>query len=305
MSGGTSTFYKNDVITIENLVGPDAQPVPGTTTSIRFDLRNNGRDPVPKLVVDFFDTQGLTTTVNCAGGKKLSSSSCEFDNVPSLDSRNFAITFQIPGPDEIKGPITLTFNYEISYDYHGSRRIILPIIDTSLESQPVASYQIADPSVGPISADFDPPLGRTVQKDNNQNVQEYWGVKGDSFQIKTKIDMVADTTVGDVQPVVLKAGHVTLSIGSLAVDSQKRCDFKGSGGKISSSFDIVASGNPNSLVCSFISPSFSGAEKIVSVDANYDYTIQILRSATIQITPQKNIGGGTSGSGTSGNGQIV
>lgn len=297
LSSGPASFYSNDVISIENYVLTDSQPVPGGTTSIKFDLRNNGQDPVPRVVVNFFDTQGLSTSVNCNGGTKLSGSSCEYDNIPSLNTRSFSITFNIPGKSDIQGPISLNFNYEIDYDYHGSRRIVLPVIDTSQETQPITQYTISDPSVGPISADFDPPIGRTTQNSNNQPVQEYWGAKGDSFEIKTHFNLVASNTIGTIVPVTLKTGHVKLQLGGISVDSSRRCDFSGSTGTISSTFDVTASGDTNTLVCSFRASSFSTPEKIVSVDALFDYTMQIFRSATVMVTPQKNVGGGTSGSG--------
>ena len=306
LSGGTSNFYKNDVITLENFVLTDSQPIPGSATTVKFDLRNNGQEPVPRVVVNFFDTQGVSTSVICKGGQNLNDHSCEYDNLPSLNSRSFVITFILPGKEDIQGPISLTFNYEIDYDYHGSRRIILPIIDTDQETEPLTKYQISDPSVGPITADFDPPVGRTTQGSNNQQVQEYWGVKGGSFQIKTKLNLVSSNTVGMVSPVVLKTGNVKLNLDSMNVDTNKRCDFSGSSGTVSSSFDVIASGNPNILVCSFQTSDFSTPEKVVSIDASFDYTIQILRSITIKVLPQKNVGGGPSGSGSgSGSGQSV
>jgi len=280
------SFYKNDVITVENYVLTDAEPIPGSTTTIKFNIMNNGDRPVPKAFVNFFDTKNLATNVDCKSGIRLSDSSCEYDNIPSLDDRSFAITFKMPTKEDVKGPITLTFNYEIDYNYQGSRRIILPIIDDTKIKEPITKFQTGQPSIGPVTADFDPPVGRTT-KQNNQVVKEYWGVKGYSFEISVKFSEVASNVVGNVKPVNLTAGRVNLRLSGMVVDPERRCDFSGTSGTIYSAIDVTIPGSPNNLVCNFRALDFTGREKTVAIDANFAYTIQILRSETITIVPQK------------------
>lgn len=292
--GGVSSYYKNDVITVENYVA-ETQPVPGGVATIKFDVMNNADQPVPKAVVNFFDTKGLVTTVNCNGGVSLSDSSCEYDNIPSLESRSFSIIFQIPSKQDIQGLISLAVNYEIDYNYHGSRRIILPIIDPSVK-QPLTQYQISQPSIGPVVADFDPPVGRTTKDQNGNTVQEYWGIKGSSFQIKTKFSNVGSNTVGDMKPTNLTAGQVSLKLNGVSVDSNRRCDFSGSSGTIYSSYDVTIPSGTSSLVCNFIPSDFIGQYKTISIDANFQYQIQILRSETFTINPQEAPSGNPSSS---------
>jgi len=311
--GGISSYYKNDVITVENYVA-ETEPVPGGVAIIKFDVMNNGDRTVPKAVVNFFDTKGLKTTVKCNGGFSLSDSSCEYDNIPSLESRSFTITFQIPSKEDIQGPIKLAVNYEIAYNYQGARRMTLPIIDPSVK-QPLTQYSISDPSIGPIVADFDAPVGRTTVQ-NNQQVKEYWGIKGNSFQIKMKFSSVASSTVGDMKPVNLTAGKISLKLNGVSVDQNRRCDFRGSTGTIYSSYDITVSSNsgtfgisgtPSSggmsmLVCNFIPANFPQLYKTIAIDANFQYEIQILRSETFAINPQQAPSGSQSQTGSGNQG---
>src|SRR3990172_791618 len=69
--GTTGNYYKNDVITVENYVITDSAPIPGSTTTIKFLLRNNGDKPVPSVIVDFYDLKGLPRAVECKNGNRL------------------------------------------------------------------------------------------------------------------------------------------------------------------------------------------------------------------------------------------
>jgi len=286
--GNTGTYYKNDVITLEDYVVTETAPVPGSVTSIKFSLRNNGDKEVPRAVVAFPDTKGLKTDVECKNGNKLNDHACEYRNIPSLEDRSFAINFKIPNTEEIKGSMTFNFNYQIDYDYQGSRRITIPIIDDTKIKQPVTKFQTGQPSIGPITADFDPPVGRTTKRDN-QVINEYWGVKDSPFEIKVNFKQVGSTSVGKVIPTNITAGKASLKLVGMTVDSERICDFTGSGGTIYSKFDVTV---PGSLVCSFKATSFSMQEnavgfKTVSIDASFSYTYLIRRSETIMVTIEK------------------
>lgn len=59
----SSTPYQNDVIVQENYVLTRANPFTDSTTTIRFNLRNLGRDVVPRTIVDFLIYKGWELTV--------------------------------------------------------------------------------------------------------------------------------------------------------------------------------------------------------------------------------------------------
>ena len=289
LGGGPGIQYKNDVITVEDYVITETNPIPGSTTTIKFLLRNNGDREVPRAVVDFYDTKGLKTSVNCKNENQLNDHSCQYTKIASFDDRTFEITFTIPNKEEIdvRGATTFNINYKIEYDYQGSRRITIPVIDDTRLKEPRTKYQTGQPSVGPIVAEFAPPVGRTTKKDS-QVIKEYWGVRNSPFEIKVSFKNVGTTTVGQIKPVNISAGKATLKLTGLHTDSQRRCDFSGTSGTISSKFDITV---PDNLVCNFIA-DFNNVcpptcEKTVAVDALFSYTYSIQRSETLQITVER------------------
>jgi len=283
----TTSYYKNDVITLEDYVVTETSPIPGSSTTIKFTIRNNGDREVPKAIVNFFDTKGFQTDVECKNGNKLNEHACEYTNIPSLDERGFAITFKIPELKELRGSMSFNFNYMISYDYQGSRRITIPIIDDEKIKQPLTKFQTGQPSIGPIAADFDPPVGRTT-KSGNQVVKEYWGVKNSPFEIKVNFKQVGSTAVGTVTPTNITAGKASLKLTGMTVDSERTCDFSGTSGTISSKSDVTV---PATLIC-FFRASFTSVcpptcEKTVAIDALFSYTYSIQRSEAITISTER------------------
>ena len=280
---GPGAFYKNDVITLEDYVITETKPIPGSTTTIKFLIRNNGDKEVPRVRIDFFDTKGIQTEVECKNGNTLSDRECEYNNIESLDERSFAITFKIPDQKDIAGPASFNINYQIEYEYQGSRRITIPVIDFDKIKKPLTKFQTGQPSIGPIAVEFDPPVGSTSRRDS-QIVKEYWGTKGEALEVKVNFKQVSSSSVGQVIPTKVEAGKASLKLIGMTVDGKRRCDFEGTSGTISSKFDVTV---PASIVCNFRADSFAGQEKTVSIDAQFSYTYQIQRSETITINVER------------------
>lgn len=297
----TSTSpYKNDVLVQDQYVLTRANPFAGSTTTIRFYLRNFGSNTVPRADVIFNDMQGLSSTINCQNGAVTGTSTnpgCEFSNIVSLDQRYVSITINMPSADSVKSPIPYTITYQTSFDYSGSRRLIIPVIDDSQENQPKNKFAISDASVGPVTAVFEPPLG-AISRQGNQQVTEYWGVKGDSFEVRMDFSQAVSSTI----PTVIKASNVRLNLQQLNVDPKSTCDFNSG---LASKFDITVGQSQVPLTCSFVAQSFNGAEVSTVVDVNYYYTFTTQNTESFTVMPATGTSA-TSGVGSnSGGGNIV
>ena len=280
--------YQNDVLVQKNYVLTRQNPFTDSSTSIRFNLQNFGRDTVPKAVVDFYDLKGMAHTLTCQGGSQTDDHTCEFTDIQSLDSRYVAITLNTPSSDKIKSPTNLEIFYKIKFDYAGFRRLVIPVIDDSQEAQPQNKYVISDPSVGPITVDFEPPVG-AVATQGNQQVKEYWGVKGDSFDVRMNFKQVIQTNV----PTNITGSNIKLKLQGLSIDSKSKCDFNYG---LTAKFDITVGQTQVPLTCGFRATDFSGPETNTVVDINFAYTFETSKTETITIVPRQ------TESGPAGNG---
>lgn len=278
-----STPYQNDVIVQENYVLTRINPFTDSSTEIRFNIRNAGRDVVPRADILFSDLQGLQGNINCQGGTQIGTEKnpdCEFTNIDSLDSRYVSLTIYTPSADNIKSPQQYQITYKISFDYSGFRRIAIPVVSDPSQ-QPQNKYSVSDPSVGPIEVDIEPPIG-AVSKQNNQQVNEYWGVAGDSFDVRMNFKQAVQTDV----PTKITAGNVKLTLQGLDVDQKSKCDFSSG---LTSNFDITVGQSQVALTCSFVPQQFSTAiaETMTSIDVNYDYNFETTKTETFTVYPRQ------------------
>jgi hypothetical protein len=279
----TTGIYKNDIMVQEQPILTRTNPYTDSSTSIRFYLRNYGRDTVPKAFVNFFDFHGMEHSLTCQGGSQVDDHTCEFTNIPSFENR--FVSFTIYTPSDIPAPTSFVISYEISFDYSGSRRIIIPVIDDMQESEPKNKYSISDPSVGPIAVDFEPPIGAEKQQ-GDQTVTEYWGVKGDSFEVRMNFKQAVETSV----VTNISASDIKLKLQGLSIDSKLSCDFN-SGLTAKSTVSVGQSSVP--LSCFFVPTSFSGSEKMTTIDVNFAYTFDTIKTVTFTVVPRQTSEGGT------------
>jgi len=289
----TSTPYKNDVLVQSQYIVTRSNPYTDSTTSIRFYLRNYGRDVVPRAVVSFDDLSGLpVNSLTCQGGVQTDDHTCEYDNIASLDSRYVAITLNTPSSDIIKAQTDFQIKYKISFDYSGFRRIVIPIAEDP-SVPPTIKYSISDPSVGPIAVDFEPPVG-AVTKQGDQQIKEYWGVAGDSFDVRMNFKQVVQTN----EVTNITGDNIQLKLQGLYVDSQSKCDFDSS---LHGKFVVSVGQSATPVVCSFGAQSFSGPQTSTTIDINFAYTFSTIKTETITVMPRQAEGGTSGSSEGSGN----
>ena len=293
-TSSTTGPYKNEVLVQDNYILTRANPFTDSTTSIRFYLKNFGRDTVPKTVVDFFDLKGLdVNTLVCQGGSRIDDHTCEFTNIPSLDSRYVSLTLNTPSSDIIKSPTNFQISYKISFDYSGFRRLVIPVIDDLQESEPVNKYTISDPSVGPISAEFEPPIG-AEKKQGDQTIKEYWGIKGDSFEVRMNFKQVVETNV----VTNITGSNIKLKLQGLSIDSKSKCDFT-SGLAAKSIISVGQTQTP--LSCFFVATPFYGPEVNTVIDVSFAYTFETIKTETISVIPRQTEGGTNAEGNPNGN----
>lgn len=182
-----------------------------------------------------------------------------------------------PSSDIIKSPTSFQISYKISFDYSGFRRIAIPVIDDSQESQPQNKYSISDPSTGPIEVAFEPPIG-AITKQGNQQVTEYWGIKGDSFDIRMDFKQAVQSAI----PTNISAGNIKLNLQGLTINQHSKCDFNSG---LTANSDITVGNDQVSLSCSFTPQPFSKAETMTVIDVNYAYTFETIKSETFTVYP--------------------
>jgi hypothetical protein len=293
LAGCTSTtsVYKNEVLVQDKYILTRSNPFTDSTTSIRFYLKNYGRDTVPKASVDFFDLKGMDHSLICQGGSQSDDHTCDFTNIQSLDSRYVSLTLNTPSSEIIKSKTDFQISYKISFDYSGFRRLIIPVIDDMQESEPQNKYTISDPSVGPIAADFEPPVGAEM-KQGDQTVKEYWGVKGDSFEVRMNFKQAIQTNV----ITNITGNNIKLKLQGLAIDSKSKCDFNSG---LTSKLTISVGQTQTPLSCYFIATAFTTPETMTVIDANFAYTFETIKTETISVIPRQTEVG-TNAEGSSG-----
>jgi hypothetical protein len=288
----TTTVYRNEVLVQDNYILTRANPFTDSTTSIRFYLKNYGMDTVPSTVVDFFDLKGLeVNNLICQGGSKANEHTCDFSDIESLDSRYVSLTVNTPSSDKIKSQTNFEISYKISFDYSGFRRLIIPVIDDMQETEPQNKYTISDSSVGPIAAEFEPPVGAET-KQGDQTIKEYWGVKGDSFEVRMNFKQAVETNV----VTNITGNNIKLKLQGLSIDSKSKCDFTSG---LAAKFPISVGQTQSPLTCYFIATPFDKSETMTVIDANFAYTFETIKTETISVVPRQTEGG-TNGEGGSG-----
>lgn len=300
IAGCTSSqsVYRNEVLVQDDYVVTRTNPFTDSTTGIRFYLKNYGKDTVPKAVVNFFNLEGLTvSSLICQGGSNVNDHTCEFSNIPSNASRYVSLTLNTPSSKIVKAQTDFQINYKISFDYSGFRKITIPVIDDMQERQPKNKYSVSDPSVGPILVDFEPPLGATTTQ-GNQQVQEYWGVKGDSLEVRMNFRQVVPTNI----LTNIGGNNIRLKLDGLNIDSKSNCDFNSD---LTAKDTISVGQSSTSLSCSFVSNTFSTAEIYANIDVNYAYTFETLKTVIITVTPRQTSEGGSNTEGSNEGGRTV
>lgn len=273
----TEVQFKNDVITIENLVVENLAPYSGTTTSIEFDIQNNGDKRVKELILNFFDLPGFVPeSLDCGVVTTRQGGTCEFrgtESLESLESRHVAITLKA---DRVESPTPFKISFSISYAYSGSREAVIPIVDGQVKKEPSFKFSQSEPSVGPIIFDIQPLLEREKKIDNVQ-IKEYWGVKDRNFVTKFVLRDVGKVE-GVIKSINIPPGNVEFK--ELINLNRNSCEhFDGSGKS-----KISVNKTFNTLICLF-TPKGTQIEFTSIIKLNFIYNYEFIRSVNFVVQP--------------------
>jgi hypothetical protein len=166
------------------------------------------------------------------------------------------------------------------------------------ESEPQNKYTISDPSVGPIAVDFEPPVGAETRQ-GNQVVKEYWGVKGDSFEVRMNFKQAIQTNV----LTNISGSRIKIKLQGLSIDSKSNCDFNSG---LTAKFTVPVGQTQTPLSCFFTATPFSTSETMTVIDVNFAYTFETIKDETFTVTPRQiSEGGASSEGGTNAEGNTV
>jgi len=293
--------YKNDVITIEDYYVSNLKPYAGSEATMEFLVQNNGENPMGRVKVDFFSLSGLTIVeLKCSGtdpeySASRQSAGCTFDStnaagaIEPFDVRK--VTMRLKMPDlELKTPKEFTVSYYVEYDYAGFRVANVPIVDGETVTKASTSFSQSTSSYGPIRLDFELPV-RGEHKENGQTVKEYWGVKGQPFEIKMKFTNVATSKLKDASP-LLKAGKVRLDVKEmlnpmagtgcgLCIGGASGCP----GTNPKYAYPLKDVKVPAEVSCDFKPLGFETPEAMATMSADFSYTYRYVLSEKLSMQP--------------------
>jgi hypothetical protein len=274
--------FKNDIITIDERSVSSTRPRVGGATTIAFNVNNNG-DNDTNVEVNFFDVPGFKVISLYCDEVLSTDTICRFsgsNKIESLNSKRVSLQLQAPDGSVVTKETVFTVSYYVKYDYTGSRRASIPVIDGVTRTAPLSKYYASDSSYGPIAVDFDPPVGLETIVDSS-TVKEYWIVGTNPFQLKMNFESVVSAPAGKVLRVNITSGSVSLdSKGTMGRVSTMPCDFDSS---YKSTKSVAV---PGSLICNFQADLGGQPEMMATADVNFKYTYQIIGSEKFTVQPQ-------------------
>jgi len=268
----------NDIITIESSSISTTTPYPGGTVTINLLIKHNGEKNLERVEVNFFDFPGFELVGLYCDRKKVRGSKCVFQNLEPYDTKEISITFRVPLQNYLKNP---KVSYSIKYEYSGDRGAMIPIIDGVTREEPLASFQQAPPTQGPVVASFELPV-QSWKEEDNRRIPLHWGVKDQPFELKVKFEHRG--TVGGVQDIVIEKGKVVLDIGDelkrAKIDGELRCDFEGTSQLVSTK-DVKVS--KDVLICNLMNKNDFEAEIDPYVWVHFEYLYEFQRTETFTV----------------------
>lgn len=282
--GFADDVFVADVITIEDYYVTNTKPLPNTSTTIGFLVKNNAdytmREKIPKVEVSFFDVPGFTVKkLTCEGGSK-SDNTCVFvksgsyDEIVPGDSR--VVKLELVSPKNIISATELTVSYSISYDIMGKRRASIPLVDGTTRIKPLSQFSQSPSSDGPVVVELKPPKG-AERIEEGQTIEEYYSRLDEPFNVELSFEDVGSGSIGEVQPTVIGVGKVKLDVSNgLQIEPGLRCDF---GTNFLSTKEVEV---PGKLVCN-LKGSSSEPEVIVPIYIDYSYTYKYIKTQAFTV----------------------
>lgn len=313
--------YKNDIVTLEKYTVTNLAPYeskegkPGTT-SIQFEIHNNGDKSIPYLELDFFDLSGFTIEkLDCGiiGQRQRDEGTGEFKNkciydgstgtFSRLETTPVTITFKTPQNIDSSTPFTVSF--AIRYVYFGFRDALIPVIDGVTKKEPTSPFTQSNPSFGPVALDIQPALDRTVTV-GDKTVTQYWGISGDnSFPFVTRFKFSSIGTVdGKIQGANITKENVRIKL--VGLEKQGTCEFDTPSGSPvivnlpesnseypipvdnSNEYNLASQKNIlvsyDTLFCTF-KPNLNQPEYTAVISAVFAYKYEFIRSQEFVVHP--------------------
>ena len=276
-----STFFKNDVITLEDYSVSSVELYANSITKIDFLVQSYADRDVRNVEVNFFDNPFEIKQIKCEGTEPIDNKKCVFDKIETMGSKSVSVTLQAPPPEKIKSPTTFSIRFLVKYDYTGEKRANIPIVDGVNRIEPKTTYRESSVPYAPIQLNFDPPVGKSKQE-GDKLVKVYWGIKDQPFELGMNFKHVGSSTVGDIKPTIIDKGKVYLELDHLEVAPNLRCDFDQEGNQLISKYNVTV---PGKLLCTLKPTTFEQMEVTAFVDATFDFTYEFRRTQSFKVLP--------------------
>jgi hypothetical protein len=257
------TTYEKNIIVIENYELSDSTIYNGSSATLRFDIKNKGRDTVEKVKVTFFNLGGFEKfNLNCYKAEKRDSE-CVFYNLKPDEGRN--IKLEVFAPSSVPKETGITINFFIEFDVSRKAQARIPIIDKALLAKPLSSFSSTQMGDGPVTFEF---------KLSEANFAE----KGKAFKVEMVLKDIG-TYSGKMTPKI-PAGNIILTPYNISKTSL--CPHFDDSYK--STREVIL--NPSDeLYCFFIPENFEGSEMDALLLATYNYTYTFFKSQSFTIKP--------------------
>ena len=273
----TGPKYSNDVVSIEDYYVSNLKPYAGSQVQVDFTLQNNGDNPVDSITLDVNPASGMpVVSLLCQGtvsSEKDGVNSCVFGVLESNDIRSVSITLEAPPATK---PTSFPVSYSVMYVYTAYRTASLPVVDGTTLRKATSAYSQSTPSYSPIRMDFQVPP-RAQHKEGDTIVNEYWGVKGEPFEVSFSFTDVSSGKYKTINPTVPARGIVLGMEGLQRADLP--CDFDTN---LVSSVDVKV---PGKLRCSFVSTDFAEPEIFATLSASYTFNYAYAKTDTFNVQP--------------------
>jgi hypothetical protein len=280
--------YDDDVITIEYYSVSSLKPYAERPTTIRFFLRSNAQHDVENLVLNFFNIQGFSESereLYCDGADEIDDNwKCTYNTFEEGEEKKVWIRLMSPDKEKIAKPTILRVDYNVSYDYFGTREAHIPIVDEMTIVKPRSKFSQTANSYSPIHVSFEPPVG-SVRIEDGVEIKEYWGTQNEPFELKMNFKHVGSSSIGTIGNLVIDKGAVTLRTSGLSIFNELPCDFD----FVESRDEMVSTKSvkvPGTLSCYFTLTTENPLPEVSeTVQAEFDFSYSFVRSQEFEVQP--------------------
>ncbi|MEM5843964.1 MAG: hypothetical protein QW841_01855 [Candidatus Aenigmatarchaeota archaeon] len=256
--------YVKDIIVIENYEISDSTIYNGSSATLRFTVKNKGKETVEKVKLTFFNLGGFKNYNLKCYKAEIKDSECIFYNLKSGEDRE--VKLEVFAPDIVPpSGAGIPVNFFVEYDVSRKAQAVIPIIDKTLLTKPLASFSSTQFGDGPIKFEF-------------KLAEASYGEKAIPFKVEMLLTDIGTYT--NKKTPKIPAGNIVLTVYKLSKTSP--CPHFDDSYKSTKELFL----NPSdSLYCFFKSEDFEGSELDVLIEATYNYTYTFFRTQSFTIKP--------------------